>query len=285
MKQKWFGGLFSSYNNCIYGIPHNHTGVLKINPENDEVTIIGEGELPEGLWKWHGGLITLDGKKIVGFPNNHDQVLFVDVTTDRVYLSDAYEDADRSRPLLKSGRHRKRNDGKYKYLGGALASERFAYLFPCDAERVLRIDLKHDSLKLVGPDLLEGMNKYQNGFVGKDNCVYAIPQRGKEQFLSFRIVSFVLFLNSPSFSHSISLHISANSVIRIRPPSISSDSDEIYEEEEHIDMLYCGDSQVAFKEKFEGGVLGASDGNIYCIPLRAKAVLKVIVPESSKEEI
>ena len=40
-----------------------------------------------------------------------------------------------------------------------------------DAERVLRIDTETDTLHLVGPELLEGENKYQNGFAGKDGCM------------------------------------------------------------------------------------------------------------------
>ena len=34
---------------------------------------------------------------------------------------------------------------------------------------------------------------------------------------------------------------------------------------------------VGIKDKFEGGVMGGKDGAIYCIPLRAKAVLRVIL--------
>ena len=69
MKQKWFGGIYAKTNGCIYGIPHNASGVLKINPYSDECTILGDGQLPKGEWKWHGGLSNLDGSKIYGFPN------------------------------------------------------------------------------------------------------------------------------------------------------------------------------------------------------------------------
>ena len=59
-KQKWFGGIFAEKNGCIYGIPHNANAVLKINPETDECTILGEGQLPAGEWKWYGGLANKD---------------------------------------------------------------------------------------------------------------------------------------------------------------------------------------------------------------------------------
>jgi hypothetical protein len=42
----------------------------------------------------------------------------------------------------------------------------------------------------------------------------------------------------------------------------------------HVSQVLCS-AGVGGKEKFEGAVMG-SDGNIYCIPLRAKAVLKIV---------
>lgn len=70
--------------------------------------------------------------------------------------------------VLQPGRHRIPQDHRYKYLGGALTLDSsFAYLFPCDAERVLKIDCRTDELSLVGPLLLDGENKFQNGFVGR----------------------------------------------------------------------------------------------------------------------
>jgi len=92
----------------------------------------------------------------------------------------------------------------------------YGILFPCDAERVLKIDNETLSLSLVGPEFLEGENKYQNGFVAKDGCLYGIPQR-------------------------------ASGVIRISPAS------EFDGEEDDVDVLYCGDDMVSIKDKFEGG--------------------------------
>lgn len=142
--------------------------------------------------------------------------------------------------LLRSGRQRILQDGKYKYLGGAIASNGHLYLFPCDSERVLSINTHTDEVKLVGPVLLEGMNKYQNGFCARDGAVYAIPQH-------------------------------ARGVMRIAP-----NRDDPEHGEPVVDILYCGEKIVATKDKFEGGVLGPMDGCIYCIPLRAKRVVKVI---------
>ncbi|KAL7544607.1 hypothetical protein ACHAWF_007981 [Thalassiosira exigua] len=239
-KAKWYGGI-EGCDGCIYGIPHNATGVLKINPGTQEVTVLAEGSLTEGLWKWHGGLASSDGSKIIGFPNNADSVLVVDVPKQAVYTV-----GDSS--VLRSGYHRIPQDGRYKYLGGALSSNgKLAYLFPCDAEYVLRFDMKTDEIELVGPHLTEGENKFQNGFVGSDGAIYGIPQR-------------------------------ASGVLRIIPPGVKrygSDERELPNEREYVDVMYCGDDMVSCKDKFEGGVLGM-DGKIYCIPLRAKAFVNIV---------
>jgi hypothetical protein len=133
--------------------------VLKINPFTQEVTVLADGTLPKGHWKWHGGLASKDRSKIIGFPNNADSVLVIDVMTQRVRMV-----GDSS--ILRSGYHRVPNDGGYKYLGGSITSDgKFAYLFPCDAEYVLRFDLETEELRLVGPQLTEGENKFQNGRV------------------------------------------------------------------------------------------------------------------------
>jgi hypothetical protein len=233
--QKWFGGIIGS-DNCIYGIPHNEVGVLRIDPEIDDVSVMKHQDgsfLPPGRWKWHGGLAV--GSKIYGFPNNADQILVVDCDRQRVYTVG-------DETVLQSGRHRIPQDGCYKYLGGAATlNKKFAFLFPCDAEQVLRIDTVTDELRLVGPLLLEGENKYQNGFVAKDGCLYGIPQR-------------------------------AAGILRIIPASLTGGDD-------HVDVMHCGDDLVGVKDKFEGGVLGY-DGCIYCMPLRSRTCVKIVPSES-----
>ena len=174
--QKWYGGILGA-DGSIYGIPHNHHQVLRIDPATDTVSFVNHesgNPLPEGQWKWHGGLRA--GDKIIGFPNNADQVLVVDCSVSSTGSSDprVYLIGDN----LKSGRHRVRHENRYKWLGGALdLSGRYAYLFPCDAERVLKIDCQDDTVSEIGPLLLDGENKFQNGFTGSDGALYGIPQR------------------------------------------------------------------------------------------------------------
>ena len=242
---KWFGGLYAS-DGCIYGIPHNERGVLQIDPRTDRVSVLMNEDgspLPPGQWKWHGGLRA--GTKLYGFPNNADDVLVIDCAIS----SEANSFVPRVYTVmgdwgkLQSGRHRIPQDGRYKYLGGALTLDGcFAYLFPCDAEQVLRINTVTDALALVGCSLLDGENKFQNGFVGRDGCLYGIPQR-------------------------------SGGVLRIAPAVFDENGAEV--EKDHVDMLDCGQDFMGTKDLFEGGVMG-NDGAIYCIPLRARACVKVI---------
>lgn len=53
----------------------------------------------------------------------------------------------------------------------------FSLIPHSDAEYVLRMDMHTDELKLVGPRMTEGENKFQNGFVGRDGCVYGKQTR------------------------------------------------------------------------------------------------------------
>ena len=68
----------------------------------------------------------------------------------------------------------------------------------------------------------------------------------------------------------------ASSVLRVVPPVQKENGEE---EEDMVEMLYCGDEMVGVKDKFEGGVMGGRDGAIYCIPLRAKSVLRVLLQD------
>ena len=110
----------------------------------------------------------------------------------------------------------------YKYLGGSLTLDgKFAYLFPCDAEYVLKFDMETDECQLVGPHLTEGENKFQNGFVGKDGCIYGCPQR-------------------------------ASGVLRIIPPGVKRydiNGSLLPDGEEYIDVMCCGDDMVGCKDK------------------------------------
>jgi hypothetical protein len=220
-KNKWYGGLLGG-DGCIYGIPQCANTVLKINPFTQEVTLLGN--LDSGGWKWHGGVVGADGN-IYGIPSNADSVLKIVPSTGEV---STIGDVRNVTP------HRK--DGKYKWLGGVLASDGAVYGMPGDADCVLRIAPYTSEVTLIGGPFTPEMgntdkeNKWQNGFMARDGCVYGIPLR-------------------------------AESVIKIKVAT---------QEVSTIPILPDG----VGRDKWEGGVVG-DDGCLYGMPQRAKNVLKI----------
>ena len=110
-------------------------------------------------------------------------------------------------------------------------------MFPCDADKVLCVNTKTEEVYTIDPQLDGWMNKFQNGFRARDGCVYAIPQRSR-------------------------------SVLRLVPSAVEGGHPT-------VELLDMGDDMAQYKDKFEGGVMG-EDGCIYCIPLIAKRVLKIV---------
>ena len=156
-------------------------------------------------------------------------------------------------------------------MGSALGPDGLIYMFPCDAERVLCIDPRTDSVRCVGPTFIGhppalrtsdrakyesmvvsedgktihciGENKWQNGFAAKDGCIYAIPQR-------------------------------APGIHRIVPPVGGGGSGG--GGDAAVSLVDCGEAFRGTKDLFEGAVMGKTDGHIYCIPLRAKRAVKLV---------
>jgi hypothetical protein len=70
---KWFGGVLAP-NGIIYGIPHNSTSILRIDPSNDSITTFGD---LSGSGKWAGGILAPNGI-IYGIPENSTSILRID---------------------------------------------------------------------------------------------------------------------------------------------------------------------------------------------------------------
>jgi len=182
-RDKWYGGLLG-IDGAIYGIPQNADAVLKIVPETLEVSLIGKGMFPLGGWKWHGGVACAFDGCIYGIPNHHDQCLRINPCgrggQGEVAL---FGDAE----LIQGAGGSLRRNGKYKYEGAVVGPEGSIYCMPGDADRVLKIIPSKDLSQLPAVELIgksfalerRCMNKWQNGFLARDGCIYAIPQKGE----------------------------------------------------------------------------------------------------------
>lgn len=124
---KWYGGLLLS-DGGIYGICQNARGILRIDPKTQSCTV--HGDFPEGHYKWHGAVKHSDGN-LYCIPAHADRVLKVEPGSEPK-LSLLGEN-------LKTGAHR--NDGKYKFLGGAVSGD-CVYFFPSDADYVCEVNTK-----------------------------------------------------------------------------------------------------------------------------------------------
>ncbi|KAK3252248.1 hypothetical protein CYMTET_38440 [Cymbomonas tetramitiformis] len=180
---KWYGGLLAA-DGAIYCIPQNADAVLKILPEAEEVVLIGQGLFGRGDWKWHGCTFSPRDQCIYGIPNHGDTCLRIDPAGNggegEVTLFEAAEP-------IESGAHR-RGDGKYKYEGAVLGGDENIYCIPGDADYVLKIvppragSGEQPTAHRIGPSFAgesKCNNKWQNGFLGADGCIYAVPHKAE----------------------------------------------------------------------------------------------------------
>jgi hypothetical protein len=181
--QKWYGGLVAG-DGHVYCIPQNADSVLKIDLVKQQTFLIAQGMFGQGEHKWHGGTYSARDGCIYGFPNNAEKVLRIDPAA-RGGEGAATLLGDKT--IIVGGAHR--TDGKYKYDGGVVGSDGCIYCIPGDADRTLKITPGPSpgsdegvALELVGMSFADGnpsdgrcQGKWQNGFLGSDDCIYAIP--------------------------------------------------------------------------------------------------------------
>lgn len=171
-QNKWYGGI-KGVDGAIYGMCYTANGVLRINPKDDSVRVLGD--FPSGGWKWHGGLLAPQTGFIYAFPAHSNEVLCVDtnVREDRHGGDESWRVS-----TIQIQRHEGDTDSpdlKYKWLGGSYGADGCIYGMPSDATSILRIDpFKHEATTFgkVG----SSRNKFQGGVLSSiDNCIYAVP--------------------------------------------------------------------------------------------------------------
>ncbi|KAJ1619012.1 hypothetical protein T492DRAFT_1089069 [Pavlovales sp. CCMP2436] len=178
MHNKWYGGLLAA-DGSIWGVPTCAGSCLKIVPREGTADVSTVGDLPVGDYKWHGGVVAKDGC-IYGIPANSDFVLRIVPGADGVA-----DKVDLLGGPIRTGQHR--TDGKYKYLGAVVGRDGSIICIPSDSDYVLRIcpDARGGppAIERIGESLetTEGtqQNKWQNGYLGPDGCIYGIPLKAE----------------------------------------------------------------------------------------------------------
>jgi len=127
---KWEGGVLAP-NGKIYGIPHNSTAVLEIDPASRTATTFGS---LSDSGKWIGGVLAPNGK-IYGIPCNSTAVLEIDP-------------ASRTATTFGS------LSGSYKWIGGVLAPNGKIYGIPYYSTAVLEISTDDDIVNFAERTLL-----------------------------------------------------------------------------------------------------------------------------------
>ena len=76
-ENKWYG-IVIGRDNCLYCLPHHAKQLLKIDPSNDETTLVGEEY--DGCWNWCNGFA--HGDFIYGIPFEADRFLKYNIKTE-----------------------------------------------------------------------------------------------------------------------------------------------------------------------------------------------------------
>ena len=268
---KWLRGARGS-DGCIYGIPSNANSILKIDPQNNKIEMVG-GPFP-GCWKWHGGALSPIDGCIYGVPCNATCVLKINPNTNEISTI--------CEGLL----------GANKWYGGLVGNDGCIYCMPFNENCVLKIDPRTQSVSRHGEDVIKtkGGYKWHGGVVAPDGCIYAMPSHANAvlkvtpgENVGVKIIGNLRTENSiphlykykygggvvGSDGNVYGIPSDADYVIRINTQT---------EQVEEVGPAWPG------LNKWQNGFLGR-DGASYCIPCNADTVLRIFPLPSGEVEV
>lgn len=112
LTNKWYGGILG-HDNAIYGIPYAAGSVLRINANDDTVSLLGE--YGTNQYNWHGGI--LENGDIYAFPAHAETVLKIDTR------KDLFDDKRLSALPIHRGVNDSDRVRRYKWLGGSKGAD------------------------------------------------------------------------------------------------------------------------------------------------------------------
>ena len=110
LTNKWYGGILG-HDNAIYGIPYAAGSVLRIDANDDTVSLIGDYGCNK--YNWHGGVLA--NGSIYAFPAHAESVLKIDTGM-------GVEDRLNTLPIDRA-EYDVCNVTKYKWLGGSIGAD------------------------------------------------------------------------------------------------------------------------------------------------------------------
>ncbi|KAJ8611273.1 hypothetical protein CTAYLR_004137 [Chrysophaeum taylorii] len=257
---KWLRGVAA--HGAIYGIPANADRVLKIVPSTGEVSVVGP-RLESKRWKYHGAVVS--GEKIVCVPACAGRVLVIDASGAR-----------------EIGPH---FAGEGKWYGGILGDDGRAYGIPYNANRVLRVDPRSETVETVGPSLGWGGYKWHGG-VKAGSAIVGIPshadrvlkiENGEVTVIGDAVVGRYKYgggVHVPGTSKVYAFPYDARDVllVDVRTNEVRYLENDDDDDEEVFEA----------RNKWQNGFVSRHDGCAYAIPVSASAILKI---EPSKDRV
>jgi len=248
--EKWCG-IVKGKDNCLYCLPCDAKQLLKIDPSNDETTLVGEEHFGNG--KWRNGFA--HGDFIYGIPFEANKFLKYNIKTETSeFVGDDF------------------GDRYAKWMSGAVADDGCLYCFPYGHERIVKFNPIDDTTICVGEEI-EGGGKFSGTIKGKNGCLYGIP------FVATRVAKFNVATQTVTF-----IGYDYEGIFKWLG-GVEGVDDNIYGvPHEHnkwlkIDIVtdtisLVGDDLYKYGyRKYSGGVVG-EDCNIYTIPYHTNKVSK-----------
>ena len=256
---KWWG-IVKGSNNCLYCIPFLANRILKIDPSNDEIKLVGENCDNGG---WRSGFAR--GDFIYCIPCYANRFLKFNIKTETSELVGDDLGNDQS-----------------KWRSGAVAEDGCFYCFPSCHTRILKFDPSNDTTSFVGEEI-EGEFKFsatikaKNGLYGIPNCASRVT---KFNFATQK-VTFIGDKFEGDWKWEGGLDGMDNNIYGV--PHIQKKWLKIDTATETTSLVgndlceYGGD-------KYNGGVVG-EDCNVYSVPYNANKVIKYNTTTQKSSEV
>ena len=153
----WASGALATDNN-IYYMPENSRRIMRLNPDNDSLSSVGD-DLGEEGWKY-GGTVVGNDDCLYGIPYDNTHIIKFDPTN-----SDTTHTVGEEAEFI------------FECGNGVLAGDGYIYAAN-DSGQVLKVDTSTNNYTWIGGDMysIYGVG-WGDPIVGADKCIYWPPRK------------------------------------------------------------------------------------------------------------